>query len=81
MGEGEYSHRTIATYPLYKNIINKDTVRQFSDLNLYTDGKDTTNTTIIWLHSFWVRRHIEGNADTVFSILNEVSEYYEKKGM
>lgn len=32
-----------------------------------------------WLYSFWYRRYLEGNMETVYQILQEIDEHYEKQ--
>lgn len=31
-----------------------------------------------WFYSFWYRRYLEGNAETIYEILKEIQDFYEK---
>ena len=32
---------------------------------------------VMWFHSFWYRRYVEGNMDVVLEILKEIKENYK----
>jgi len=59
----------IKTYAEFKSIEDKDA---FCSKIL----EDKRMLSITWFKAFWYRRYLEGNSDTVFRILSEVSIYY-----
>jgi hypothetical protein len=49
---------------MFKNLY-KDEVVSFKDVDQQ-----------LWLHSFWLRRYMEGNMDVVYGILTEIKDIY-----
>ncbi|MFN3316516.1 MAG: hypothetical protein ACK40K_06870, partial [Raineya sp.] len=68
LGIGELCSDLKKSYMKYKNK-NKPKHPEIG----YPDYKDE------WLYSFWYRRYLEGNMETVYQILQEIDEYYEKR--
>ena len=52
------------TTTMFKNLY-KDEVVSFKDVDQQ-----------LWLHSFWLRRYMEGNMDVVYGILTEIKDIY-----
>jgi hypothetical protein len=62
--------------PLYGPYVTTE-IREHFGWGSDHEGKKTLNSTSsIWFPSFWVRRHREGNVETVLAILEEIQAHY-----
>lgn len=68
--------RTPEQYELYQDILNPRIVEQFIGSHSYHENYGE-HADALWFHSFWMRRHREKNAETVYQILQEIDEHYQ----
>lgn len=62
-------------YPKIEPFISNETLISIEELRL-SSGKQFADGDIVWFYSFWARRKKEGNINEVYTIINDMNEYY-----